>query len=418
MSTIILYHHLGLGDHVMCHGIVREYCKKYDKVLIFSKPHNYESVSFMFRDIPNLVIIKSDDTTINKFIRINTSKSEALKYDEAKILGFQYLDKENDIPLEWQFYQLAGIPLEKKWSSFFIKRDLEKEQTFFERIAPKKDYVFLHEDISRKYTINRKLINKDYIIFSPEIKFTDNFSDYCTIIEKAKEIHVIDSSFMFLIDCLPYNNPNQKLYIHRYARDNNEWQLPILKKDWRILITETSKLDPLKDFIMLFSRFKVPILRHSFFKRAVRKIFRIMNWSMIRRKKTDILALIRRYVPGKSFSTVSLNKDDLYISTAKSMGATKTTIIDLNILKKDDTADIVFYSNILFKDPNLINLLKKLHSVTNQILILNIIPISKKPNKKYIKNIESMFKQVGFEVREKHILPLDICFVCRVIPIK
>ena len=35
MSEIYLYHHLGLGDHISCHGIVRYYCEKYNKVKIF-----------------------------------------------------------------------------------------------------------------------------------------------------------------------------------------------------------------------------------------------------------------------------------------------------------------------------------------------------------------------------------------------
>jgi hypothetical protein len=64
---------------------------------------------------------------------------------------------------------------------------------------------------------------------------TDNLFDFCDVIEKAEEIHVIDSSFMFLIDCLPYEAPNQKLFVHRYARPNAAWNLPILKKPWVIL---------------------------------------------------------------------------------------------------------------------------------------------------------------------------------------
>ncbi|PCI30376.1 hypothetical protein COB55_00205 [Candidatus Wolfebacteria bacterium] len=424
MSTVILCHHLGLGDHVMCHGIVREYCKKYSKVLIFSKPHNYDSVSFMFRDIANLAIAKGDDTTMKEFIQLNTSKFQGLKYDEVKAIGFQHLNRESGIPLEWQFYQIAGVPFEKKWSSFFINRDIEREKALFEKIAPKEDYVFLHEDTSRKYIIKRNLINKNYALVTPGIELTSNFSDYCSIIEKAKEIHVIDSSFMFLIDCLPYNNPDQKLYIHRYARENNEWQLPILKKDWHIFIEEPSKLDPLKNLIKRLSNLKTPIFIHIFLKRAVRKIFKILNWSMNRPKQTDILALIRRYVPGKSFIAISSEKsnDTAYISAAKIMGATKTGIITLNTLEKVESADIVFCSSSLLTNPNLLELLKKLRTITNQTLILSIPSAVNTLNKKGLTGITlsdtgSVFTQAGFEIREKHILPLDSCLVCRAVPI-
>ena len=60
------------------------------------------------------------------------------------------------------------------------------------------------------------------------------------VIEKAAEIHVIDSSFLSLIDCLQYENKSQKLYFHKYAREygkqkNNEWVYPVLRKDWQII---------------------------------------------------------------------------------------------------------------------------------------------------------------------------------------
>ena len=251
-------------------------------------------------------------------------------------------------------------------------------------MAPKKDYVFLHEDVSRKYIIKRDLINKDYSVFTPDIKFTNNIIDYCTIIEKAKEIHVIDSSFMFLIDCLQYNNPDQKLYIHRYTRENNEWQLPILKKDWHILITEPSKLDPLKNFLERLSNLKLPILKRLLFKRVIRKIFRTMGWIMGIPKQTNIIALIRRYVPGKSFIVISPEKDknNAYISIAKTTGVTKATIIDLNTVEKIAPADVVFCSSVFSGNSNSIEIFKKLRLITNQILIFNTTSISKTSNKK------------------------------------
>lgn len=235
MSKVLLYHHLGLGDHFMCHGIVREYCKKYEKVAIFSLPHNYVSVSFMFRDLKNLTIIQGDDAFAENFILLNASASGTDKCDQIKKVGFEYLNRRSDVSLEEQFYAIAGVDISKKWDSFFVQRDFAQEQALFEKTAPRGDYAFLHEDVERKFLISRKKIDKDLAIYIPDRALTENIFDYCTIIEKAKEIHVIDSSFMFLIDLLTYENPSQKLYIHRYARENAVWLLPILKKKWGVL---------------------------------------------------------------------------------------------------------------------------------------------------------------------------------------
>lgn len=235
MSSILLYHHLGLGDHIMCHGIVREYCKKYDRVGIFSKPHNYPSVSFMYRDLSNLIIIKGNDDYAKKFIFLNKLKLGKYRYHTVKIVGHEYLNRTSNVPLEQQFYQVAGVDFTKKWENFFVKRDAAKEESIFKKVSLGNEYVFIHEDTERGFKINRTYVNKNYAVFTPDKKLTDNIFDYCLIIEKANEIHVIDSSFMFLIDCLPYENPTQKLFIHRYARENEEWLLPVLKKSWNII---------------------------------------------------------------------------------------------------------------------------------------------------------------------------------------
>lgn len=428
MSSILLYHDLGLGDHIMSHGIIREYCKKYDKIGIFCLPHNYPTVSFMYRDIPNLTIIKGDTTLREEFINQNASQSEILKYDEIKTIGATNLDWNSGMPVEWQLYQDAGVPLKKKWDNFFVKRDLTKEHTLYDLIAPKKDYAFIHEDRKRHYVIDREKIDKDCAIITPNKEVVENIFEYCTIIEKAKEVHVIDSSFMFLIDCLPYNNPNQKLYIHRYSRKNAEWLLPILKKDWHIFLEEPSKFDPLKNFLVQLYKSNTPILKHSVFKRVIRKVFWIMGWPIMRSypiaqlKRPDINALIRRYVPGKSFIDISSKKNvgDVHVLIAQEMGAVEAAATSIKMLGSTYPADIVFCAETLSGNSNSIELLRQLRSITKDVLIISTpstIGASGKSSGGHLNpsDIESMLIKAGFKTREKHLFPFEGCFVCRAI---
>lgn len=407
MSSVLLYHHLGLGDHIMCHGIVREYCKNYDEVTIFSKPHNYVSVAFMYRDIKNLTIIEGEDIFAEKFIRQNS-----LKYSAVVRVGFEGLDRNSGVPLEWQFYKLAGVPFEKKWSSFFIERDLGREQSLSRQLAPKNGYAFVHEDSGRHFLINRKMISPDYEILSPDIKLTDNIFDYCGIIEKAKEIHVIDSSFMFLIDCLEYDNPAQKLYIHRYSRENNGWQLPILKRDWHILNEDYGKIEPLKDPLRwLFRSVDIPLLR-----RIIRKFFWHRGWQMSRPRTTDLLSLIRRHIPGKSFiwaydQETSPNID---LAAIKEVGAKSVLSAFTNTIEQNAPADILCWSGSLSTNAGLLVLLKKLRPATKEILIFNL-KFNIKARKMSPDDIERTLAKAGFEAREKLVFPLEVCFVCRVV---
>mgnify|MGYP001574195197 CR=1 FL=1 len=266
MSSIILLMPFGLGDHIICHGIVREYCQKYDRVAIFTMPQNQASVSFMFRDLKNLDIIVGDQSFAKNFIlsslKANLVETPTTKYDYLKIIGFQYFDPHSGVLFEKQEYQLAGLDLEKKWDNFIVHREKEREEALLNKLAPKGAYAFLHEDAGRNYLIKRGLISKQLSITTPKPELTNNIFDYCTTIERAEEIHVIDSSFMFLVDCLDYSNPKQKLYVHRYSRGNEDWKLPILKKNWHILISGYSRTE------QIFNRNKFLL------QKALRKISR------------------------------------------------------------------------------------------------------------------------------------------------
>ncbi len=218
----------------MCHGIIREYAKKYDKVGIFSLERNYPTVIFMFRDLNNVEVIKGTDVDAKKYIKEKTKTFGTTAYDEVLLLGFENLNRNSGVKLETQFYGLADVPLRLKWDNFIINRDQEKEAVTYDQYAPKEPYIFLHEDTIRQYIINRKLINDKYKVFIPSPEMSLNAFDFCKIIENASEIHVIDSSFMFLIDCLPYSNPDQRLFVHRYSRENEDWKLPTLGKNWKV----------------------------------------------------------------------------------------------------------------------------------------------------------------------------------------
>jgi hypothetical protein len=67
----IIYHHLGLGDHISCHGIIRYYCEIEDNVTIFSKKHNYKNIEYMFNDLKNLSILQYNDRQVERFILDN-----------------------------------------------------------------------------------------------------------------------------------------------------------------------------------------------------------------------------------------------------------------------------------------------------------------------------------------------------------
>lgn len=232
MSSILFDYHQGLGDQIICSGTVREYCKKYTRVGIFCFPRNYPSISFMYRDLTNLRIhVVNSYAEKYRFRFFNVFRFGNAHYDTVRIIDSY--DQESGVLFERQVYAAAKVALEKKWDNFHVVRDVEREKNLKKKIGLPGSYIFVHDDA--RYPLDTTRISSPLPLFRPDPKLTDNMFDYCGIIEHADEVHVIDSSFMFLVDCLPYSNPAQKLFVHRYARLNTPVQMPLLKKKWQIL---------------------------------------------------------------------------------------------------------------------------------------------------------------------------------------
>jgi hypothetical protein len=225
--NILLYHHLGLGDHIICSGIVREIYDKYDVLHLCCKQHNVATVQDLYCDLTNLHLIIGDDDYANTYI----DKHKNL-YDEVLRIGFNLNTQES---FEKQFYKMASLDFSKKWSNFYIPYDfglvgVRANRLFKQQCLPQ-DYILVHDD--ERFKINK--IKKGKHIFRISDISTPSMLDYLDIIRNAKELHVIDSAFMFLIDCWNYDYSHQNLYIHRYARHNEDWLLPTLRKDWIVL---------------------------------------------------------------------------------------------------------------------------------------------------------------------------------------
>jgi hypothetical protein len=197
-----IYQHLGLGDHIICNGLVRTLISNNDEYYIFVKSHNLTSVKFMYNDITNLKYISvKNDESVKKFIEQNN-----IKFENLKIIGFDRHSKAKNF--DDSFYLQHNVPFSYRWDKFFVKRDVEREYNFFKKFQiPEGEYVFIHDDHRRNFRINEnKILNKNLPILRPIDGLTDNIFDYCYLMEKSKESHFIDSSFRLIFDSLKMRN--------------------------------------------------------------------------------------------------------------------------------------------------------------------------------------------------------------------
>jgi len=243
-EVVIVTPHQGLGDHILCNGIYRELADQYKIVFITVKRTYRPQISRMLSDLDNIIFINIPITrtwTTTRVIQI------LARIFRIKIVGLGSYGKNffpPNLRFDENFYNQANVNFENRWAKFRVERNISKEEELYSLLNCKANsYIFLHEDFSRNFTINRDFLSNEFDVVTPSAD-PDQFSvfDYRKVIENAREVHVIESSFAAFIESLELSIP---LYAHRYARPHasNDYRHEFTyKKQW-VIITEKFKLN-------------------------------------------------------------------------------------------------------------------------------------------------------------------------------
>ena len=199
-----IYHHLGLGDHIICNGLVRHYKEIHGQVSVFCKCSNYETIKYMYRDDENIRVLGlADDSAINNWINANSLENYVIK------VGFENLYKCDAKTFDVGFYESSKIPFLVRFTDYHIDRDLELEKKIIDDLNPNREkYIFTHNVDNDRIKSNFKIIDNppNYNIFN-----------LISLIENAEEVHVMESSIKNLINSYKMSKP--KFFYHEYVRE-------------------------------------------------------------------------------------------------------------------------------------------------------------------------------------------------------
>lgn len=207
-NTLFVHHHLGLGDHVVCNGMVRFIAKHSNckSIKLVTKHRNETSVKKMYRDDPRITFHLVDEDA-------DFYRSEL---DWEKILliraGFEMCRK-ND----WatSLYDSVGIHFAERWKSFYYERDTNEEQQLLSALNLPKEFILVH-DVSSVGAFDLKISSKLPIV---KVSPIDSYSIFAWlgVVQQAKEVHCIDSSFAHIVESFGQINPN--LFFHDVKND-------------------------------------------------------------------------------------------------------------------------------------------------------------------------------------------------------
>jgi hypothetical protein len=212
MSKIFVKHHLGMGDNIVHNGMIRKIAEDNPNSEIYSaaKHHNFKNVEYMFRDNPRIVVVSvADDCEMYNVIETqNFEKVISSHFDQGNPYHYgTYFDD--------AFYKLVDIDPKIKNEYFYLERDIELENRVFDELITSKgitDYLFLHEKPESGIIINRDKLDANIPIITADPKY--GIFELLKVIELAKSVNIISSSFLSLMMCKKYN---QNVVAHMYC---------------------------------------------------------------------------------------------------------------------------------------------------------------------------------------------------------
>jgi len=235
---------MGLGDHIICNAIVRHLAK--DDIVIVPVKRYYEtSVKFMYSDDPKIKVAPfADDAETDRYCRF--MERQGLKVIWNGMVGSAKKVWEKSVR-QWdqKFYEQMNLDFNLRWGNFKLpKNSCDWKKLFhlkFPGVVPE-DFIFVHHTSSMGVKkIQEDLLRSKYK-FIPDITYTDNIFDYVGLLENAREIHCINSSFLCLADSL---HLKAELHFHASAQDL-DFNSPTLRSPWII--------HPLDKYITLLNK--------------------------------------------------------------------------------------------------------------------------------------------------------------------
>jgi hypothetical protein len=212
MKRIILHHHLGLGDHFICNGLVNKLSEQYDVVYLPCKYYNFVTVKSLYSENKKVKLFKIVN---DEFLDIKSFSS--LVNSPILMIGFGNCNYNN---WEESFYAQVKLNYSERYDSFILPvNNQESEKLYDELVGDKKEYILVHRNSSDSdnYPINiwkgREEKISDIQIVEVLPNKADNLLSYIKIIKNSKEIHCVPSSFYCLVDSIS-DQIKSKLFYH------------------------------------------------------------------------------------------------------------------------------------------------------------------------------------------------------------
>lgn len=206
MSALLLHHHLGLGDHFICNGLVNHLAERHEVIYLPAKRKNYDTIRCLYSEEPVVRVFAVDDEFKDVAAFQQMANCPILR------VGFEHCDPRC---FDMSFYRQLGIDFAVRYSKFRLPRRIPREDDAYAALAVPGGYCIVHNEGSRG-PYHLKIATDLPVVFitaerARKNELYRNLLNYRKLIQHAEEIHCINSSVIHLVDSL---QPRARLFFH------------------------------------------------------------------------------------------------------------------------------------------------------------------------------------------------------------
>ena len=236
VSPLLILSHLGLGDMLVCNGLVREFAATGRQVVVVCKSVSVPTVHYMYRDMSNVHLLPiADDSCISPAFGADPTCLHGISKlgYEILLLGLHAGPLVAGSGFADKFYEEAKVPRDARYSAFFVEKHEQVERTF--DTTDNEPYIFVHDDPDRGIVLDIdtkfKLVHPGKADHRPG---SANIFSFVGVMRGAAQLHLCDSVYAHLADHLDIC-PNRR-YLHCYAKNPTDQCEKLFRRPgWRFI---------------------------------------------------------------------------------------------------------------------------------------------------------------------------------------
>ena len=214
-DVVMLEPHFGIGDNLICIGLVKTLSARYPnkKFYYACLAYNYHALVWAFQDLPNIypTVVRNGKEVrqLANFLHITYWP-----------IGITQVDSNS---FDESFYRQHQVPFQLRWDLCVTPSGPHSEILFSELNPSGEPYMLVCMNGSHGESEPLRIANARGLKVIKVHAATNNIFDWTKLVQEATEIHSIDTGFIHFVENVLSANTAKLLFFHRTRKVRTEF---------------------------------------------------------------------------------------------------------------------------------------------------------------------------------------------------